>query len=145
MVVNPEGVASPTGWPDATPSGLLVFVVRRPRVAPPAQPWALGRNPLGVSGCIPYTFGIYFLKCYLEHVKQSGGVEAVEAINRKKQELVYQTMDESGGFYRGTVEKDSRSWMNITMRLPSEESLRTPTSLRPRWRGSPEWGPCPSR
>ncbi len=69
----------------------------------------------------PNTFGIYFLKCYLEHVKQSGGVEAVEAINRKKQELVYQTMDESGGFYRGTVEKDSRSWMNITMRLPSED------------------------
>ena len=30
-------------------------------------------------------------------------------------------MDNSSDFYRGTVEKRSRSWMNITMRLPSEE------------------------
>ena len=29
-------------------------------------------------------------------------------------------MDEHPDFYRGTAQKDSRSWMNITMRLPSE-------------------------
>jgi phosphoserine aminotransferase len=69
----------------------------------------------------PNTFGIYFMKCYLEHVKENGGVAAVEEINRKKQDLLYTTIDSSGGFYRGTVQKDSRSWMNVPVRLPSEE------------------------
>jgi len=30
-------------------------------------------------------------------------------------------MDKYPDFYRGTVELESRSWMNITLRLPSEE------------------------
>ena len=30
-------------------------------------------------------------------------------------------MDTHADFYRGTVQKDSRSWMNLTLRLPSEE------------------------
>jgi len=69
----------------------------------------------------PNSFGIYFLRCYLDYLKEMGGVPAMEAINRRKQERVYATIDGSGGFYRGTVEKASRSWMNATMRLPAEE------------------------
>jgi phosphoserine aminotransferase len=30
-------------------------------------------------------------------------------------------IDDSGGFYRGTAEPGSRSSMNLTFRLPSEE------------------------
>jgi len=39
----------------------------------------------------------------------------------RKGELLYGLMDEMPGFYRGTAEKSSRSLMNVTMRLPSEE------------------------
>jgi phosphoserine aminotransferase len=76
----------------------------------------------------PNTFGVYFLKCYLDYVKESGGVAAVEEINRKKQELVYSTVDASGGYYRGTVEQDSRSWMNATIRMKDEEIEKKFTS-----------------
>ena len=69
----------------------------------------------------PNTFGIYFLKCYLDFVKEQGGVAAVEEVNRKKQELLYSTVDGSGGYYRGTVKPDSRSWMNVPVRMPSED------------------------
>ena len=69
----------------------------------------------------PNSFGIYFLKCYLEYVDEQGGIDAVEAANDRKQQKVYGAMDTSGGFYRGTVEKPSRSWMNATMRLPEED------------------------
>ena len=68
----------------------------------------------------PNSFGIYFLKCYLEFVHGRGGVPAVEQLNFRKQELLYQTIDGSEGFYRGTVARGSRSWMNATMRLPHE-------------------------
>ena len=30
-------------------------------------------------------------------------------------------MDQHPDYYRGTVENESRSWMNLTMRLPSED------------------------
>lgn len=69
----------------------------------------------------PNSFGIYFLKCYLDYVKEQGGVAAVEETNRKKQELLYSTIDQSGGYYRGTVEPESRSWMNVTVRMKTEE------------------------
>ncbi len=35
--------------------------------------------------------------------------------------LLYDALDSSDGFYRGTVKPDSRSIMNVTFRLPSEE------------------------
>ena len=44
----------------------------------------------------------------------------LEEINKKKAKLLYDAIDVTD-FYRGTVEKDSRSIMNVTFRLPSEE------------------------
>jgi phosphoserine aminotransferase len=41
--------------------------------------------------------------------------------NEAKAALVYEAIDGSGGFYRGHAQKDSRSRMNVTFRLPSEE------------------------
>jgi phosphoserine aminotransferase len=45
----------------------------------------------------------------------------MEALNRQKAAVVYRGIDDSGGFYRGTAEPGSRSLMNLTFRLPSEE------------------------
>ena len=44
----------------------------------------------------------------------------MEAVNERKAAKVYAEIDRTG-FYRGHAEKDSRSRMNITFRLPSEE------------------------
>ncbi|MCB0217110.1 MAG: 3-phosphoserine/phosphohydroxythreonine transaminase [Caldilineae bacterium] len=68
----------------------------------------------------PNTFGIYCLWRCLQHVERLGGVPAVEAENRAKQALLYATIDASEGFYRGTADPASRSWMNATLRLPDE-------------------------
>ncbi len=68
----------------------------------------------------PNSFGIYFLRMYLEYVKKLGGLDAVQKLNHRKQELVYQAIDGSDGYYRGTVEVGSRSWMNATMRMRDE-------------------------
>ena len=35
--------------------------------------------------------------------------------------LIYDAIDASGGFYRGHARPDSRSRMNVTFRLPSED------------------------
>jgi len=69
----------------------------------------------------PPSYPIYVLKLVLEWIKGQGGLEAVEKINARKKDIIYGVIDEHADFYRGTVERDARSWMNITLRLPSED------------------------
>jgi phosphoserine aminotransferase len=69
----------------------------------------------------PPCFPIYICKLVLEWVKENGGVEGAEQRNRQKAEAIYKVIDESGGYYTGHAEKDSRSIMNVTFRLPSDE------------------------
>jgi phosphoserine aminotransferase len=69
----------------------------------------------------PPVFGVYFVKLVLEWIKNQGGLTEVEKINIAKKERIYQLMDLNPEYFRGTVQPDSRSWMNITMRLPNED------------------------
>ena len=69
----------------------------------------------------PPSFPIYVMKLVLEWVKEQGGIGGVEKINARKKDLVYGVMDANPDFFRGTAEEGSRSWMNLTMRLPDEE------------------------
>lgn len=69
----------------------------------------------------PNTFGIYFMGLVLQWIDGMGGLDVMEKRNKDKADLLYGYMDENADFYRGTVAKDSRSWMNVCMRLPSEE------------------------
>lgn len=69
----------------------------------------------------PPAWAIYICKLSLEYLKSIGGVSAIEKINRDKAKMLYHIIDKSDGFYKGHAKKDSRSLMNITFRLPTEE------------------------
>lgn len=69
----------------------------------------------------PPVFPIYVVGLVMKWLKAQGGLEAVEKVNEAKAKAVYDAIDGSGGFYRGTVDKDSRSVMNVTFRLATEE------------------------
>ncbi len=69
----------------------------------------------------PPVFGIYIMKLVLEWIKSKGGLAGVEKINAAKKDLLYGAIDAAPDFYKGIAEKDSRSWMNITLRLPTED------------------------
>lgn len=73
----------------------------------------------------PPTFAIYVVKLYMEWVKDQGGVKAIQKMNEEKGKLLYGMMDKYPRFYRGTAKTDSRSLMNVTMRLPSEDLEKT--------------------
>jgi phosphoserine aminotransferase len=72
----------------------------------------------------PNTFGIYILGLVTQWLKSLGGLTGIARINQRKAALLYSEIDRTG-FYRGTAQKDSRSLMNITFRLPSEELEKT--------------------
>ncbi len=69
----------------------------------------------------PPVFGIYIINEVLNWMIENGGLSAIEEKNRNKAGMVYGMMDKYPDFYRGHAEKDSRSLMNITFRLPSED------------------------
>ena len=60
----------------------------------------------------PPVFAIFTCLETLRWIKKLGGVNTIEAMNIKKAELLYNVIDNSKMFV-GTVEKDSRSLMNI--------------------------------
>lgn len=70
------------------------------------------------------TFSIYVLKLILEFAKKIGGLEIIEKNNEIKAKMIYDIIDNSNGFYTGFADKGSRSIMNITFELPTEDLNR---------------------
>jgi phosphoserine aminotransferase len=69
----------------------------------------------------PPTFGIYLVRNVLAYTKEIGGLEEIERRNRRKGEILYGAIDDKPDFFRAPVEKESRSFMNVVFRLPTEE------------------------
>jgi phosphoserine aminotransferase len=68
----------------------------------------------------PNTWGIYIISLVAKWIKDKGGIGAMESENEEKARLLYDAIDATD-FYRGHADADSRSPMNVTFRLPSEE------------------------
>jgi phosphoserine aminotransferase len=68
----------------------------------------------------PPSFGVYVLDLVLQWIEKLGGLTAMADRNTRKAQTVYTAIDQSGGYYRGHAEAESRSQMNVTFRLPSE-------------------------
>ena len=73
----------------------------------------------------PNTFGVYIINLVAKWIRNMGGIEVMEKANKAKAEILYKCIDESNGFYKGHAEKDSRSIMNVTFNLPTEELEKT--------------------
>ena len=110
---------------NAGPSGLAIVVIRKDLLArtPDDVPTILnykifaGKNSLYNT---PNTFGIYVVNLVMEWIRDQGGIDAVEKANRHKAGLLYDVLDGTD-FYRPHAEMGSRSLMNVTWRLPSED------------------------
>jgi len=68
----------------------------------------------------PNTWGIYIISLVCKWLMEKGGLTAMHRENEAKAALLYGAIDATD-FYRGHADADSRSIMNVTFRLPSEE------------------------
>lgn len=68
----------------------------------------------------PNTWGIYILNLVCKWLKEKGGIEGMHRENEAKAALLYDAIDATD-FYRGHAARESRSLMNVTFRLPSED------------------------
>ena len=69
----------------------------------------------------PPVFGVYIVGLVAKWLKKQGGLAVMQERNISKAKLIYDVIDKHTDFYRGFAEKDSRSYMNITFGLPTEE------------------------
>ncbi len=107
------------------PAGVTIVIIREDLLdrTPANVPTMLAYKTHADKGSMfntPPCFSIYVVGEVLKWLKKLGGIEAIEKINRQKAELIYGAID-SGKYYRGHAEKDSRSLMNISFNLPTPE------------------------
>lgn len=108
------------------PSGVTVIIIKRSLLekANSKLPTMLRYGTYAKDNSLyntPPTFGIYMMSLVLDWIKEQGGAAAIYENNKKKAALIYDTIDASNGFYKGHAQPGSRSLMNITFRLTSEE------------------------
>ena len=107
------------------PSGVTFVIIREDLMekSPANIPTMTGYKLIGGKDSLyntPPTFAIYILKLVLQWVKSGGGLAKLGETNQTKANMIYDILD-GGEFYKATVGKESRSIMNVTFRLPSED------------------------
>ena len=107
------------------PAGVTIVIIRDDLLekTPANTPTMLTYKTHADKGSMfntPPCFAIYAVGEVLKWLKKQGGVAAMEARNIEKAGILYDQID-SGDYYRGHAEKDSRSMMNISFNLPTAE------------------------
>jgi len=108
------------------PSGVTLVIIRDDllEMVPKNQHSMLDYRKVAEKGSMlntPNTWGIYLVGLVCDWLKTKGGLASMAMQNKKKAALLYEAIDTSDGFYRGHAEKEARSLMNVTFRLPSED------------------------
>jgi phosphoserine aminotransferase len=112
---------------NAGPAGATMVIVRDDLLerAPEGLPAMLDYRNLAKNGSMyntPPCYAIYVCGLVFKWlINDVGGLEKMHALNKEKAKILYDAIDSSDGYYRGHAEKDCRSLMNVTFRLPSEE------------------------
>jgi phosphoserine aminotransferase len=111
---------------NAGPAGVTIVILHQDLLerVPDNLPVMLDYKVQASKGSMhntPPTYSIYIVGLVLQWLIELGGLPAILDRNQHKASLIYQAIDQSAGFYRGHAQPDSRSLMNVTFRLPSEE------------------------
>jgi phosphoserine aminotransferase len=107
------------------PAGVTVVIIREDLLARSQKtlPTMLNYAVHAENGSLyntPPAFAVYALGLVMRWLLDQGGLPAIAAVNERKARTLYTEIDRTG-FYRGTAQKESRSWMNVTFRLATED------------------------
>lgn len=69
----------------------------------------------------PPVFAIYMVGKVLKWMKDKGGLKVIEQEAAQKAAMLYDSIDNSGGYYSSPVDSACRSHMNVVFRLPNED------------------------
>jgi phosphoserine aminotransferase len=121
------GVVFACAQKNAGPAGVTIVIIRQD---------LLERSSADLPGYLNYrshvmnkslfntppTFAIYLVDLVSRWLQEEvGGLATMHEHNRRKAQLLYEVLDASRGFYSGHAHPSSRSLMNVTFRLASDE------------------------
>jgi phosphoserine aminotransferase len=124
--VRPFGLVYAGAQKNIGPAGSAMVIIRKDMLArtPKKIPTMLQYTTFAEKNSMyntPSCVVIYVINLVLKWVEETiGGLEKMAAINQEKGKVIYDFIDGSS-FYKGTADKDSRSLMNVTFRLPNED------------------------
>ena len=121
MDISRFGVVYAGAQKNIGPAGLTLVIVREDLLgkAHKACPSILDYTVLNENDSMfntPPTFAWYLSGLVFKWLKEQGGVEAMDKINKAKAELLYGVIDKSD-FYRNDVAAANRSRMNVPFQL----------------------------
>jgi phosphoserine aminotransferase len=107
------------------PAGVTIVIIREDLIARSQKtlPTMLNYSVHAENNSLyntPPAFAVYALGLVMKWLIGQGGLSAIEKVNQRKAAKLYAEIDRTG-FYRGTAHKDSRSLMNVTFRLSTED------------------------
>jgi phosphoserine aminotransferase len=108
------------------PSGVTVVIIRDDLLArvPANQHTLLDYRAIAENASMantPNTWGIYLIGLVCDWLKEQGGTNGIRSRNEEKAAILYDCIDTSDGYYSGHADRNCRSLMNVTFRLPSAE------------------------
>ena len=129
VAISKYGVIYASSGKNLGPAGVTVVIIRDD---------LLERSSDGLPGYLNYrlhaeqnslyntppTFAIYLLDLVCQSIQEThGNLESLYQLNQQKAALLYQILDDHPEFYRGHAQANSRSLMNATFQVPSEDLL----------------------
>jgi phosphoserine aminotransferase len=108
------------------PAGATVVIIRDDLLASgPAKMHPIFDYKLHAKNSSMYNtppcWTIYMCGLVYKHLLKTGGVAAAQQRNTEKANAIYEAIDASNGFFKGPAVCGSRSIMNVTFTLPSDE------------------------
>lgn len=108
------------------PSGVTVVIIRDDLLerVPTNQHTLLDYRAIAENGSMantPNTWGIYIIGLVCDWLKEQGGTAGIRSVNEEKAAILYDAIDGSDGYFVGHADRNCRSMMNVTFRLPSPE------------------------
>ena len=123
--VRKFGVIYAGAQKNVAPAGVVILIVREDlldyasSICPTMLKWKTQADA-GSMYNTPPTYQIYVAGLVFEYLLKLGGVPAMEKINHEKAAMLYDYIDNSG-FYKNSVVKEDRSYMNVPFVTPSKE------------------------
>ncbi|XP_017039050.1 probable phosphoserine aminotransferase [Drosophila ficusphila] len=122
--VSKFGVIYAGAQKNVGPAGTTVIIVREDLIGKHLKitPSILNFELMDKNSSLlntPPTFGIYVMGLVFKWIKRNGGVAGMAKLSAAKSKLIYDTIDQSNGFYHCPLDVNIRSRMNVPFRIGS--------------------------
>lgn len=124
--VNKYGLIYAGAQKNMGPAGVALVIVKKSLLerSPDSLHTYLNYNTHANAGSMyntPPTYTIYIMGLVYKWLLKNGGLEAMQRVNEAKAKMLYDAVDNSDGYYKGSAAIEDRSLMNVTFNLQSEE------------------------